>query len=491
MQPAFLLVAGRNVPDNTLSFLLVNVASLSVLSLLALTRYHDVQSIRAAFAKPRTRREFALLIVVDAVAIVSSYLLLILAAAERNLAASAIFFESWPIFVAVLLFTCSPRSSDKRLPVRLALVMFLVGLYFIQLAEGTAMSRLWSLQAAYPVLSAMCMAFGVFVTQLFLRRNLRFTKYRDFLFIIAGRSTAGAIGILVLFMFSSAPGILALSYEFIVASMVFGMIVFATSVFYHIGVAKADSNAVALVALLSPVMAPIFLFMIGLGLPSLEFFVGAAFILAGLAVTARTDDNTVQFQSLLFLMLGTGAVIVFVDGLEVANYYLYVQATAVFYGLFQTSALSRLYERYVRTKRLALEIYEICRARAYKQDPLGFAMRKRELRSIKSEVSSVSELLLLSLFASANVMLAVVGRDNSLQGDTIAFIITVASSFMVLICWYYQFRIMAMTPFKAVKLSRRPTNVLVSRSLSYVVSTTLFFWILFVIVFKHQPFGGG
>jgi uncharacterized membrane protein YdcZ (DUF606 family) len=48
---------------------------------------------------------------------------------------------------------------------------------------------------------------------------------------------------------------------------------------------------------------------------------------------------------------------------------------------------------------------------------------------------------------------------------------------------------MSMTPYSAARLSRRPTNVLLARSLSYVVTSTLFFWILFVIVFKHQPFG--
>lgn len=489
MQPAFLLAAGRIIPDNTLAFLLVNVGSLSMLSLFALAYFHTRAGIARAFVTRKVRVQFAGLIVIDAIAITASYLLLIMAAEEGNLAASAIFFESWPIFVAILLFYFSPRTEDRMLPVRLSLLLFLVGLYFIQLAEGSALSRLFSLQSAYPILSAMCMALGVFFTQLFLRRNERFTGFKDFLLIIAARSTASALCIAVIFAFSSVPGILALSLEFVAASMVFGMIVFATSVLYHIGVAKAESNAVALVALLSPVMAPVFLFSIGLGLPSLEFFIGAAFILAGLAVTARTKDNTVQFQALLFLMLGTGAAIIFIDGLGVANYYLYVQATAVFYGLFQTSALSRLYDRYVRVKRLALEILVICRERAQKDDPLSLAMRKREFNSIKSEVSSVSELLLLTLFASANILLAIVARDNSLEGDTIAYVITVASSFMVLICWYYQYRIMAMTPFSAARLSRRPKNVLLARSLSYVVSSTLFFWILFVIVFKHHPFG--
>jgi len=488
MQPAFILAAGRTIPESALAFLFVNVAAHTLIAALVLAKVHTRSGIAKAFENRKTRLEFAALIVVDSIAITGSYLLLVLAAGDGNLAASAIFFESWPIFVAILLFYFSPRPEDRMLPVRLSLVLFFAGLYFIQLAEGTALSRLISLQSAFPVLSALCMAVGVFATQMFLRRNTRFTSFKDFLLIVVSRALATSFCLGVIFLLSSDPGLLALSLEFLVASVVFGMIVFATSVLYHLGVARADSNAVALVALLSPVLAPVFLFAIGLGLPSLEFFIGAAFILAGLAVTARTKDNTVQFQTLLFLMLATGSAIIFIDGLGVANYYLYVQATAVFYGLFQTSALSRLYDRYVRVKRLALELYEICRARAAPDDPLGYAMRKRELRSIKSEVSSVSELLLLTLFASANIMLAIVARDNSLEGDTIAYIITVASSFMVLICWYYQYRIMTMTPFSAVRLSRRPVNVLMARSLSYIVTSTLFFWLLFVIVFKHQPF---
>lgn len=488
MQPAFLLAAGRAIPDNTFAFLLINVASLSVISWLALAYFHSRAGIAEAFRTRRVRRDFAAMIAVDSVAVTASYLLLIRAAGDGNLAAAAIFFESWPIFVALLLFAYSPRSEDRMLPVRLSLLLFLVGLYLIQLSEGAAVSRLISLQAAYPILSAMCMAVGVFATQMFLRGHAEFTSFKDFLLIVAGRSAATTLCVGILLLFSSVPGVFALRVEFVAASTILGIIVFGTTVLYHIGVARAESNAVALVALLSPVMAPVFLFAVGMGLPSLEFFMGAAFVIAGLAVMARTRDNTTQFQTLLFLMLAAGAAIIFIDGLNVANYYLYMQTTAVFYGLFQTSALARLYGRYARAKQIALEIYEICRARALRDDPLALPLRKRELRSIKSEVSSVSELLLLTQMAAANVLLAVIARDNSLEGDTIAYVVTIASSFMVLICWYYQLRIMSMTPLSAVRLSRRPKNVLMSRSLSYIVTSVLFFWILFMIVYKHQPF---
>lgn len=504
MQPAFILAAGRAVPEGALAFLILNTMGTAAVALGVLVWKSSRARIAAAFSVRRTRREFALLILLDAVFVALSYLLLALAAAQGNLAASAIFFESWPIFVALMLFACAPQAGDRNLPVLMALVLFIIGLLLIQKGEGTAAARLISFEASLPVLSALCMAIGVFATQIFMRRNRKFHRFDNFLLVVAARAVATTLFLGVFALVSAAlgdgggdvagggdgraAGLAALGPEYLAASILFGMLVFANTALYHLGVARASSNAVALVALLSPVLAPIFLFAIGLGVPSIEFFMGAAFVVAGLSVTARTRDNTAQFQILLFVMLAAGTAIVFIDGLGVANYYLYIQATAVFYGLFQTSALSRLYERYLRTKRLSIELYEVCRARAVARDPVAFAIAKRELRGIKAEVSSVSELLLLTLFAVANVLLAIAARDNSLEGDTIAYVITVASSFMVLICWYYQFRIMSMTPFAAARLSRRPSNVLLARSLSYVVSTTLFFWLFFVIFFKHQPF---
>lgn len=487
MQPAFILAAGRAIPEGTLAFLVMNTAGTAVIATLVLVLRQSRGGVRAAFAPRGTLAEFAALVLVDAVFVALSYVLLALAAAQGNLAASAIFFETWPIFVAILLFIFAPQAGDRNLPVLLALCMFVAGLVMIQRGEVAAGLPILSLQAAYPVLSALCMGIGVFATQIFMRRNTQFKTFRNFLIIVAARASATTVVLLVMFALGDAQGPGTLDRGFLLAAIGFGMIVFVNTALYHLGVARANSNAVALVALLSPVLAPVFLFAIGLGVPALEFFVGAAFVVAGLSVTARTNDNTAQFQILLFVMLLTGTAIVFLDGLGVANYYLYIQATAVFYGLFQTSALTRLYDRYVRSKRLALEIYEVCRARVPPEERLSHAMRKRELRSIKSEVSSVSELLLLTLFAASNVLLSVGARDNSLEGDTIAFVVTVASSFMVLICWYYQFRIMSMTPFSAARLSRRPANVLLARSLSYVVTSTLFFWFLFVILFKHQP----
>lgn len=488
VQPVFILVVGRMSPDGALLFLALNKAGTLVLAALAMARFSDRKVLRDLFARPKLRRDLAVTLVLDAVFISLSYVFLALSAARSNLATSAIFFESWPIFAAVLMFTFLRRPDDSLGRLLAALVLFVAGLAILN-AEGTG-TILGALSAdgVLPIASGVSMGAAAFITQRFMRLHTEFTSFRNFVVVVFLRNlfSTGLLAVAALVWWPA--GGVEVSAGFLLLAMAFGGLVLANSLLYHIGVARSDSNAVALVALLSPVLAPVILFALGLGVPSVEFFVGAAFIVAGVSVTARTRDNTAQFQLLLFVMLLSGSVIVFVNGLGVANYYLYIQATAVFYGLFQTSALSRLYDRYVRGKRLALEIYEICRARAYKQDPLGYAMRKRELRSIKSEVSSVSELLLLTLFATANVLLAVVARDNSLEGDTIAYVITVASSFMVLICWYYQFRIMAMTPLSAVRLSRRPTNVLLARSLSYAVSSTLFFWILFVILFKHQPF---
>lgn len=62
LQPAFLLAAGRSIPDNTLAFLLVNVASLSMLSLFALAYFHSRAGIAKAFEERKVRVEFTGLI---------------------------------------------------------------------------------------------------------------------------------------------------------------------------------------------------------------------------------------------------------------------------------------------------------------------------------------------------------------------------------------------------------------------------------------------
>lgn len=486
-QPAFLLTVGRHMPDNAASFLLLNVGSLTALSFAVTLFLTKSGEIRRLFSSTALIKKFSLIIAIDAMAVTAAYVFLIISARNDNLAASAIFFETWPIFVGILLFCFSNRPEDKTLPIRLALILFTAGIYFIHLAEGTVVSAIGSIDAALPLISAFAMASGVFVIQMFLRRHSEFTDARAFTVVIAARSFCTLICVTLVFLFTPSASIADLRLEFIFASVGFGIVVFATTMLYHIGVAKAKSNAVSLVALLSPVFAPAFLFAIGLGVPSLEFFVGAAFIIAGLSVTARTKDNTPQFQILLLLILTTGTVIVFVDGVATTNYYVYMQTIAVFYGLLQTSALTRLYGRYSRAKQLALEVRALNVSSHTTPRSYEVLIRKQELRSIKSEVSSASELLLLSLLAIANFIMTIIARDNSLESDTIAYLIIIASCFMVLICWYYQVRIMVMTSRTARRLSIRPPNVLASRSFSYIVSSTLFFWMLFVIVFKHKP----
>lgn len=179
MQPAFILAAGRLLPDSTALFLVLNTAGTALVSLVVLLMRHSRARLVALLAPGPVRLHLALVIAVDSVAVAASYLFLALAARTGNLASAAIFFESWPIFVALLLFLVVPQRQDRNLPVLTALAFFVVGLLFINQSEGNGLSRLVTPGAALPVLSAICMAVGVFATQLLLRRYRDFQRFDD------------------------------------------------------------------------------------------------------------------------------------------------------------------------------------------------------------------------------------------------------------------------------------------------------------------------
>jgi drug/metabolite transporter (DMT)-like permease len=511
LQPAFVLAAGRLYPTLGLGFVTLNLAVATAMAGVAVLWKTPFTTRRYLGQSALARRRLFLFCSADGAFVALAYVLLLHASDIENISGSAILFESWPMFAALGLLIVLPKKADRPNSTFVSVGLFLLGFAFLSL-DNFRLTDFASLRAQLflPVLSALCLAAAVVIIQALFEREPHFKAPASFFVVMLVRNLAAFVFLAVATVLAGAPAltIAAPAIAVIALTLVIAALVFFNSVFYHVGVAHAPDNAAALVGLLSPVLAPIFIAVVGFWLKSLEsgplsreFLVGAAFIIGGIAVTSRADDNTVNYKIVLSATLGVGAIILMTGSRGSQAYYAYLGATAIFYGIMQGNILTHLKE--ARDASSALQL-RIKRERLAWRRPNGQSPVRREtvralanqIRDIRWANSSLSELLLLTAFFITNSGVLLHTRPPDLEGNVSAYLIVTVSLYLLGISWRYYIEVFSNGPKIAAFVGpngfQRGKRVLGRRMLRYrlfshVTLVAVFLWFFFLILWFAPP----
>jgi drug/metabolite transporter (DMT)-like permease len=495
LQPVFILLIGAGSASVALSFLLLNTLTSAVVGALMAAFAADRAGLAKALRVPGALRDAVLFIGADAFFAAVSYTLLAWSAAEMSLSGAAVIFESWPIFVAIFAFIMVPKLNDRAWSAFLALAVFTIGYLLMSARDLTQMDGFDS-GSLLALASAVSMGLAAISIQIVLKRVPAFERIRNFPLVTLGRGIGTAFVLLVISLVLS-PEALVFDVEprVIVAAIALGVLVALNEVTYHIGHARSSSNSVAMVALISPVLAPLILFALGEPIPHTEFFVGAGFILAGVALSQRDGDHSFQFIALIVGILAIGTMIVMRPGHSDRDFFNYVNTIAVFYALLQASAFSRLWQS---VNQVDHRMRQLRRAYHARHNP-GMRSVARDkvlsdldwLRSVRLNNTTVSELVLLTVLALSNVAVVITTRREGVLSDSVSFLISVSSVFLIAYCWHMQSRLMVLASASYLHNPARLRERPISARLFSIFASVFLFSIFFVIILFGDRTGAG
>lgn len=482
MQPAFILIVGA-AQANAPYFLVLNKLATLAVACVWFARPSRRQSLAPVLKDRAVLVDVFRFCAVDAVLIALSYYLLMRAGEGQKLASSALVFEAWPVVATVLLFVFLPRAGDRGGSILLSIALLVAG--FIVL-HSDSFGQLHSIGALESAASAVVFGTAVATIQGLVRRHPILTGPDTFVFVILVRASLTwvvfTLGSLVQYGW---PDLNSFDLGVIALSLAFGILVFTTSVLYHRGMALARSNSLALITLISPLLAPIFIFLMGYGAPGVVFLAGGAVIFCGIAIASRPGDISAQFQVLLVATVITGIAVLFWDGRDPGHGFQYVDTLAVFYGLVQSSSFARLQARYVRfcSKIIAY------RHAAGSEQRARRALLKDEIRFAAEDTVALSELILMSVLATGTVMASLIAREYGFIPDISTLLICVTAVFLLTLCWTYQIRIMNLRlAFREAGRRVDYRTRLARRMASYALFFIIFAWFFALIAAKHGLF---
>ncbi|WP_090109513.1 hypothetical protein [Limimaricola pyoseonensis] len=472
IQPVFLLIFGQRYQETNSVFVLLN--HVGIVAVVGTTAFFTAnrKRVAAAFRSRADKWSFLLTTVADGLLVSIAFIALAKSARGGDLVTAAVIFEAWPIIATAMLSWFSKKRDDRNWASRLALVLFCAGFLIINLTDIRILLQFGEFSdTLLPVVSSLSMGLTVVVVQVYIRRRASFSRMREFSVFLTVRALAATLFIGLYCLVEAAPGRLEFSVEFVSASLLIGVLVSLNSFFFHIGARNISGNVGTLAALIAPVLAPVIIYMLGYGHLHTNLLVGSAGIFAGIALTSRGKDINGQFLLILLAIAAFGHVVIFIPGRGAPHYWAYIQTISVFFGLLQASAITRLSNRFERL----ISLRSICA-----HDAGSSNAARAELMALKRESTSISELLLLSIVALASIIITLYSRENSFEGDSIAYIICVTISYMMVICWVLQKRIMHfdLDPLSdlAQQRGRMPGRVL-----SYALIVLMFVWFLSII----------
>lgn len=443
---------------------------------------NTVSNLRQLWQRTSRKSLFSGLLLGDAVFAGASYGLLILASADGALAAHAIVFESWPIFGMLMLYVLVPKGNDLTFASLMAIGVFIVGYVFLNF-KAFEVADLFRLSTYYSLLSALLMAAAVVTMQIALREFPALKHARLFPVIIGIRGLLTGLVVWLMFLaWDDVSWAGTLDPTFLALSIGIGALVAINQITYHIGTSKSASNSVLLIALFSPVLAPLLLMLLGEAVPNTDFFVGAAFIVSGIALTHRDGGNTIQYVTLLLSILLIGATVHYSSGTADPQFFNYLNIASLFYALLQTSTFSRLWSSQLEMERQSRAVVMMLKRRHANDVREKIRDSVNFLKSYGRSNATLSELVLLTVLAGSNIVIVIFTRNNSLLGDSIAFLISVTSAFLITYCWHMQFRILRLSRH-LLQLHNKRTQFahIVGRMVNVVFLIALFVYFIAVI----------
>ncbi|PIE10475.1 MAG: hypothetical protein CSA72_08175 [Rhodobacterales bacterium] len=490
MQPAFILYFGRSGESASILFFNTLATALAAAAFLVKSSAFR-RGVALVFSAPH-RRTFLAFTFLDGALVACAYFFLFLASNAANLAAPAVFFEAWPIVAALFLMWVSPLKSDHRQPILRATALLLLGFVFIGYSEVETLNFLGSRNLAWSLASALFFGIAVGVIQVMVRDKIpALQDIGIFPVVILFRALFTSLFLAVVIAIHTQQLLPTLpSWSDGGVAIVFGFIVAINSILYHIGMARSQHNALALVALISPVLAPLFIFMIGHGLPNQVFFVGGAFVFAGISLSSRHADLSLQAQAVLVSILLFGTLILMTEGSASDARFGYVDSIAVFYGLLQAIIYQKLYDR---NKEIGGALVELGTAFKLRDRPRVYE-KVSELRFLRSGLISISEIILITALAAGTAAVVTLTRDSGFVGDISAFLISCAAAALVVSCWSMQYNSMRMSlslsgPRRLRINGVRPQRMDVrGRLFSYLVLCIILIWFVALIAMKDAQY---
>lgn len=475
-QPVFLLGAASLYPQNALVLLQMNVVGTFGFSLVISVFMGGW----GPFLKALRQREraFKLLkfLICDGILIALSYYFLIWASELVDAASAAIFYEAWPIFVALMLYGFSKKKGGSFSWVAMALFAF--GYCALNVDSLLNLFNSGDFQLAtltVPMTAGIAMAGGVFIAQIFVRSEMDlFGSFRGLLRMVTLRSGVTSLLILVLFQPVQGGAFAGIDWRGMLVAVLFGGFVTLSSVFYHLGASRASSNAISLLSLIAPVIAPVLLLFFGLTTISHEFLVGAAFIVTGIAVTARHENMSSSFVVVCGSFLIFGAILVFAPGTAHEDYYNYLDVVAILFGLVQTSQLSRVWDVRNQLHKLHLEWRNL--RKRDRQGQRNFDRARyvlHEIRFLRSSILEGIDAVVFSIVGLVAILAAIGMRSNDFGANLIAFIMSITIFFINFQIWRFRIWILMYSP-------RRERGKLHSK---YDFQTRVFSYSIIILVF--------
>ncbi len=480
LQPVFILTIGSKNPSLVWTFLVINTAVTGICGgILMLRHIHNWRL--------RLRRLGALLarikkyIILDAIFSASSYVMLSLAARNGELPANAVIFEGWPIFTAIILFFILKRENDRAWSSLLAVSIFFVGFILLN-TETFSLSILGKSSTYFALAAAALMGCAVATIQKLMNQHPLFKRVGMFSSLILVRETGKTLALICFIAFSSKASFdFRIGQQEVMLAIALGILVAANSYFYHIGAARSTSNSIALVALVSPVLAPIFLILLGQELPNVNFAIGAIYIVSAVAITLRNGDHSIQFISLVLSILLLGTSIHYIQGNPDQGFFEYLNLLIIFYVLLQTSTFSRLWQASSDVEFRARSLRRKYLAR-HRRDTLQYIREDIDfLKASRARHTTISELVLLTVLSLSMVILMLLNRDTSSIASGTIFLIGITSVFLITYCWSMQIGI-----FRAASVKRLLTGVgepsILASNKRFSLAFTVFLFIAFFVI---------
>lgn len=481
MQPTFIL-AFRNYFDGGASMMVINTAATALVSVIYLSG-SGFRPLRLVFGDRRIRRPVVLVVALDGVLIAFAYYFLYHSGGLGKMAASAVFFEAWPIVSALFLFAFFPKEGDRGYVAFLSSIFLMVGFLIMNRFAFGLGERGFLL---YGLLSALFFGLGVGAIQGLIRKIPVLSDATVFPVITLLRASVTTLALLGIVGTNEGLGSLGgvSPTELLVAGF-FGVLVFANSVLFHVGSYRASSNSVSLVTLLSPVLAPLFILALNLDAPDQYFYIGAAFVFCGVAVASRSGDISAEAQVLFSCLLVFGSAVLLTDGTQEESQFFFVDTVSIFYVLLQSAAYGRVAG--VRDS-IRMTLLDLSDARAAR-DRQKAARKVREIRLARRSVGNFSETILITVLGVGTIAVSFLSRPMGLIGDLSTFFISCAVAFMTTMTWGAH--LSAFRSSRWVRADSRTryvlTGVLRQRAFSYLTMVALLAWFAALIVQKNLP----
>lgn len=428
------------------------------------------------------QRKYFVIVGIDGILVAAAYYFLFVTSEFGRLATSAVYFEAWPIISTLYLFIFFPKDGDRKYIAIMSSLFLFCGFFILNIASG---DLIFGKFLIYGVLSALFFGLAVGVIQGFLRRNPIFADATFFPIVIMGRAVMTTLSLIVIIW---ALGIevqyLDIGPSGLFAALLMGVLVFFNSALFHTGSFRASSNALGLVSLLSPALAPIIIMALGMDRPDQVFYVGAAFIFAGVAFASRSEDISVEAQVLLSCLLLFGAAIFFTVGEREAGGLSYVDTVSIFYVLLQTNTYSRVIAAREEMSAASVSLY--LARRAGNHDRLRAEITR--IRLLRLRIGNFSETILITFLGMGTVVVLFLTRPSGLVGDLSGFLISCSIAFMVTMTWSIHlssfFASVAMPDARRIRVSVR--SIILSRAFSYTVMVVLLIWFSALLVYKNR-----